>query len=425
MKNNQDTELIRAESPEILYEDESQDLLKKIIKAFPAFKHRNYRLYFTGQLISMIGTWLQTVAQGWLVLELTHSAFWVGTVASLGTLPGLFFSLHGGLIVDRFSRKKILYFTQYSSLFLAVLLGVLTVLHVVTLWEIILISALLGAITAIDLPARQAFSVDLVGKEDLHSAIALNSGLFNAARVIGPGVAGLLIALFGTGGAFILNGLSFLALVIALNIMSIKETVHAVHPNAIKAIKEGISYAFTHRIIRTLLIMSSIVSIFGWSYITIMPVVTEKVFGKDASGLGILYMASGLGALLGTFFVSSVSKKVSSSMFIFLGGIIFSLSLIVFSYTTNFNLALIFMFLSGLGLILQFAIMNTSIQRHVEDSLRGRVMSLYTLTFLGLAPLGSFEIGIIAEHFGSMFALRMGAIIVLVASLYFFKDKSV
>lgn len=415
-------EFIIDESPELSV-GENPDWIDKFNEAFPAFKHRNYRLYFGGQLVSLIGTWLQNVAQGWLVLQITHSAFWVGTVTAIGTLPIMFFALFAGVLIDRFPKRKVLMIAQFSAMIFAVTLGLLTIFGVVTLWQIILIAFLLGLVNSIDMPGRQAFAVEMVGKEDLHSAIALNSGIFNGARVIGPAIAGILIASIGTGGAFILNGLSFMGLVVALRMMNVQDKVHEVHSNPFRAIKDGVSYAYHHKLIRTLLLYTSIVSIFGWSYTTIMPVVAEEVFHKDASGLGTLYMVAGLGALIGTVMVSSVSRKMNPIVFIFSGAIIFSISLIAFSFMDNFAASLFFMFFSGLGLIMQFATMNTTIQRSVEDSLRGRVMSLYTLMFLGLSPIGSFQIGLVAQHMGSMFAIRIGAIFILIFSILLFTQR--
>lgn len=398
--------------------------LEKIIGAFPAFKHTNYQLYFAGQLVSMIGTWLQVIAQGWLVLQITHSAYWVGVVSAIGTFPSLIFSLFGGVIVDRFPKKNILYFTQISSMVLALLLGILTVAGYIQLWQIIIIAFLLGIVNALDGPARLSFAVEMVGKEDLPSAIALNSAIFNGARVVGPGVAGILIASFGVGGAFILNGLSFIAVIFALFLMKVKEIIADIHPNPIRAIKEGLSYSFSHPLIGTLLIFTGITSVFGWSYVTIMPVVADEVFHRGVSDLGLLYVSAGVGALIGTVVVSAFAKRFSPVNFILAGNFIFTSMLIIFTYTNNFYLALFFMCVSGFGLIIQFSMMNATIQGLVKDSFRGRVMSIYMLMFLGLSPLGNFQIGYFAEHFGSMLAIRLGAVVVLISGAIFFFYRS-
>ncbi|MBI2330190.1 MFS transporter [Candidatus Daviesbacteria bacterium] len=386
-------------------------MLKKVFAVFPALQGRNYRLYFIGQLISMTGTWLQVVAQGWLVLKLTNSAFLIGLVAAVAALPTLFFSLFGGVVVDRFPKRKILIFTQGSSMVLAFILGLLAIFNIITLWEIMLLAFLLGLVTALDAPARQAFAVEMVGKQDLHSAISLNAGIFNGARVIGPSIAGFLIAIVGVGGAFIINGLSYIAVIIALLLMKVGSVTYQTHPNPLLAIKEGISYSLKHPIIRLFLIFTAVSSVFGWSYTTIMPYIAEHTFGLDAAGLGYLYAASGIGALAATFVVSGFAKKVNSLVFIVGGNTLFALGAILFSLTSNFYPALVFLFISGFGLLLQFAMMNTVIQSVVEDKYRGRVLSIYTLMFFGFAPLGNLQIGFFAEHFGTSFAIQLGAII--------------
>lgn len=405
---------------ELLY-DESQEIsvgedtgwVAKITAAFPAFGSRNYRLYFAGQLVSLVGTWLQIVAEGWLVLQLTNSAFYIGLIAALATAPSLLFSLFGGVIVDSFSKRKILLFTQSMAMVLAILYGLLTVFHIITIWEIAVLAFLLGMVNALDIPARQSFVIELVGGEALPSAIALNSAVFNAARVVGPAVAGALIAVVGTGGAFLLNGVSYIASIAGLYYIVTSPVVRHGRIHPIKAIKEGISYSFSHPIIRILLIFTGVISVFGWSYSTIMPYIARNTFHIDASGLGYLYAASGLGALAGTFLLSAFSKKFTPAAFIIGGNTLFAVSLILFSFSRSTAMALPLLFLGGTGLITTFATMNTTLQQMVDNSMRGRVMSIYTLMFLGLSPLGNFQIGFVAEHFGPGTAIRIGAIIAL------------
>ncbi|HEY3374809.1 MAG TPA: MFS transporter [Candidatus Aquicultor sp.] len=396
---------------------------KRFVALFPALDNRNYRFYFAGQLVSLIGTWLQIVAQGWLVLTLTNSAFLIGVIAALATVPALLFSLFGGVIVDRFPKRQILIFTQASSMILAFTLGILTVLGVIAVWEIGLLAFLLGSVNAIDSPARQAFVPEMVGKDVLPSAIALNSGTFNAARVIGPGIAGFLISVVGTGGAFIVNGLSYIAVIIALLAIHVEPYVPKEVPHPIKAIREGIAYSFTHPIIRTLLIFTGVISIFGWSYTTIMPVIARNIFHVGASGLGYLYMASGLGALVAVVLISAFSERVSTMASIIGGNTLFAVSLALFTFTSNFSLALVLLFFAGLGLIAQFSTVNTTIQNLVSDEVRGRVASIYVLMFIGLAPLGNFEIGWLAERAGTETALRVGAIIVFLFGILVLRNR--
>lgn len=409
------------------YSREDQSFyLKKIFAVFPALNNKNYQLYFWGQLISLIGTWLQIVAQGYLVFKITNSAYLVGLIAALGTLPTLFFSLFGGVIVDKFPKKQILLLTQASSMVLAFILGILAVFQIINVWQIGILAFLLGTVNALDIPARQAFVPEMVSKKELPSAISLNAGVFNAARVIGPGLAGFLIAAVGTGGAFILNGISYVAVILALILMQVQNKVIKSDLHPLTAIKEGLIYSFTHPVIRTLLVFVGVVSVFGWSYTIILPVIAQNIFNTDATGLGYLYVSSGLGALLATFLVSALANKISPLVFIIGGNSLFALSLILFSFTTNFNLALILLFFSGLGLLAQYAMMNTTIQHLVSDSVRGRVMSIYVLMFLGLSPLGNFQIGYLSEKLGTEAAIRIGAIIVfLFGVLVFFNRKRI
>lgn len=386
------------------------------LKAFPALQNRNYRIYFFGQFVSVIGTWLQIVAQGWLVLQLTNSALQIGLVAALATIPSLLFSLIGGVIVDRFRKKKILFITQSASMILALVLGTLTIMDLVTVPVIGALAFLMGTVNAVDSPARQAFISDLVSKDQLPSAIALNSGIFNSGRVIGPGLAGFLIAFVGTGGTFIVNGISYLAVIIALVFLKIDESRPITHQNPIIAIKEGINYSYQHPIIRTLLLYTAMVSIFGWSYTTIMPVIAKNTFHVDAKGLGYLYSATGLGSLLATFLVGAYSKKIPAILFIVGGNILFSISLVLFSFSNNMIVALPLLFFTGFGLLAQAAMMNTIIQGIVKTEFRGRVMSLYILMFLGVAPLGNFEIGWLTEHLGISWAISINSSIVMICA---------
>lgn len=388
----------------------------KRLKAFPALRNRNYRIYFFGQFVSVVGTWLQIVAQGWLVLQLTNSAFLIGLVAALATVPSLLFSLVGGVVVDRYNKKKILFITQTAAMILALVFGTLTIMGVVTVPVICTLAFMMGTVNAVDAPARQAFISELVSKDELASAIALNSGIFNSGRVIGPGLAGILIAVVGTGGAFIVNGISYLAIIIALLFLKISEKPAAQSLHPLLAIKEGIKYSYAHPVIRTLLAYTAMVSVFGWSYTTIMPVIARNTFHVDAKGLGYLYSATGLGSLIATFLVGAYSKKIQPIFFIVGGNTLFCISLVLFTFTDKMVVALPLLFLTGLGLLAQAATMNTIIQGMVKTEFRGRVMSLYILMFLGLAPVGNFEIGWLTENFGVSWAISINCTIVLICA---------
>ena len=421
-KFESEEQYIIGESPEISIGE--SPFFGKIFNVFPAFKNKNYNLYFWGQLLSMIGTWLQMVAQGWLVLQITNSAFWVGFIAAVGSIPTLLFSLFGGVIVDRLPKKEILIFTQVASMILALVLGTLTVLNIITLWEIAVLSFVLGTVNALDFPARQAFIPEIVERDQIQSAIALNSATFNGARVIGPAIAGVTIAIIGTGGTFILNGISYIAAIIGLYFIKtlVQKARHHLHP--LLAIKEGLAYSFKHPDIRTLMILISIVSVFGWSYMTITPVLARDTFHVGPTGLGYLFVAGGLGALVSAFIISAFSRKISSRALIIGGNFLFAASVIALSFTNIFILGLVFMFLAGLGLLFAFPTINTVIQHIVPDNLRGRAMSIYSLMFLGFMPIGSFEIGFLSDRFGTGFALRTNAAIVLLVVIIVYLKRN-
>jgi len=412
------------QSPEIAVGE--NDIWARRFKTFPALQSRNYRIYFFGQAFSLIGTWLQIVAQGWLVLQLTSSPYLIGLVAALATAPSMLFSLFGGVVVDRFPKKKIMYATQSANMVLALLLGVLTHMELATVPVIGTIAFLMGTVNAVDAPARQALVPELVGKQRLASAIALNSGIFNAARVIGPGLAGLLIAWVGIGGAFITNGLSYIAVLVALYFVNIYDQPAARALRPIAAIKEGIAYSASHPVIRVLLLFVGMLSIFGWSYTTIMPVIARETYGLDAQGLGYLYSATGIGALLATYLVGRFGGRVPPLIFIIGGNTLFALSLFLFSLTTHFGLALVLLFLIGLGLLSQTSMTNTLVQGMVKQEFRGRVMSIYILMFLGMAPIGNFEIGYLTEHIGIANAFAINAAVVLLfGAIIFFNRRRI
>lgn len=415
-------EYIIDESPEISF-GEVEGWVQKFFVAFPALRHRNYQLYFGGQLISLIGTWMHFVAQGWLAFELTKSAFYVGLISALSMLPVLLFALVGGVIVDRFPKKKILLYTQSAAMIFSFGLAVFTLTGYINIVLLGFLVFLMGIVDAIDRPARQSFAIEMVGREHLASAIALNSAIFNAARVLGPAIAGIIIVIVGSGGAFLVNSVSYIAVLIALHLIRVQEKVSVSHPHPIQAIQEGISYAFNHQTIRLLLFFAAVSSIFGWTYSTLIPVIVHDVFGMDASGLMYLYVPGGIGALLGSLLTSIYYHKYDSFSAMFMGSFLFGIMIVAFSLTSLLPLAMIFLFFAGLGIIIQFSIINTAIQHVVEDRIRGRVMSLYTLMFLGMTPIGSFLVGLLAHILGAQEAIRIGAMIVLTVGLILYIKK--
>lgn len=386
--------------------------------AFPAFANRNYRIYFAGQLVSVIGTWLQIVAQGWLVLQLTRSELLIGMVAALATAPSLLFSLFGGVIVDRFPKKNILFLTQVCNMILALGLGMATLAGHTNIWVIAITAFAMGTVNALDAPARQAFIPEVVNMDQLPSAIALNSGIFNLGRVIGPVIAGLLIAAVGTGWAFVANGVSYAAVLIALRFMRLAPAPPPSQLQTFTAIGQGIRYTLAHPVIRVVLFFAGTISIFGWSYSTLMPVIAQKGFGLDAKGLSWLYTATGLGSLLATVLISTKSKQVRPVYFVTGGAALFALCLFAFGQTQRYWMALPILFLMGLGLIAQSAVTTTLVQSMVQPEFRGRVMSIYLLMFLGMAPIGNFEVGYLSERLGYPTALAINAGVVLLAAVW-------
>jgi MFS family permease len=395
---------------------------QKVIAAFPAFSSRNFRLYFVGQIVSMIGTWLQMVAQGWLVYDMTHSAFWTGAAAAASSLPTLFLSLFGGVIVDRYDRKTILLWTQAASMLLAFVLGAFTLTGTVTIPVIMVLAFLLGCVAAVATPATQAFLSEMVDRTQLHSAVALNAAIFNASRVIGPAIAGLAIAWIGAGGAFMANGLSYIAVILALRAVRTPPAPARPEANlpALQSIREGIVYTWEHPLLRTIILFVSVVSIFGWSFMSMLPVVARDTFRMGSDGMGYLYSAFGIGSLAGTVFVSMSSGKIRVSLMVVGGILLFSLSLCAFTFASDDLVALAFLFIAGIGMLSAFATMTATVQRLVEDRYRGRVMSIYLMVLMGFMPIGNLQVGLLAEHFGTAAAIRTGGIVVMLAAVFLY-----
>ncbi len=393
---------------------------RKILRIFPAFRHINYRYYFFGQLISFTGSWLQTVAQGWLVFQLTHSPLMVGVVGALQFLPLFFFSLVGGVIADRVNKKGLLLITQSASLILAFALGMLTMFEMVNVWVVAVFAFLSGIVNAVDTPGRQSFAAELVSREHLPSAIAINMSTFNSARIVGPALAGILIATVGAGGTFIINALTFLAPLIALTLMDIKSEKVTHKHSALRAIKNGVKFAYTHTLIKNMLLMTMATSIFGWTFITLLPVIAERIFHQTPFGLGLMYSSVGLGSVCGLVFISAFYSRLNIKNTLLSANILFVVSIILFSLTRDFFTSLTFLFFTGMGISTQMALVISTIQNNVENYLRGRIMSIFNLCNMGMFPIGNFLLGYLAENFNSPFALRVGASIVFVFSLYIF-----
>lgn len=390
---------------------------EKLPRQFTAFRHRNYRLFFSGQLISLTGTWLQQVAQGWLVLKLTNSALLLGIVGAISSLPILFFSLWAGLIADRFNKRSILVITQTGAMTLAFALAILTHLNIVTVYHVIIIGFLLGVVNAFDAPTRQSFVVEMVGREDLMNAITLNSAMFNGARIVGPAIAGVVIAVIGLAGAFFLNALSFIAVIAGLMLMRIDRVIPKVRNSVKEELKEGLRFVRGHQLVRSLLTLAGFVSVFATAYMVLMPKFARDTMGLGPKGMGFLMSAVGVGALCGAFFLSSLGDFRGKGRLLLAGNITFSVMLVLFSFSRSMPLSIGLLFFAGWGMMTNMALTNTLIQTSAPDAIRGRVMSVYTLMFMGMTPVGSFQAGVVAHWLGVPEAIRIGAIISALAAI--------
>ena len=390
----------------------------RVISIFPALAHRNFQLYFAGQAISLIGFWLQQVGMGWYVFQLTHSAFWVGTVAALGGLPFLFVTPFAGVFIDKVNRQNLLIWTQVADAFIALVLGALIITHSAGLAIIIPLVAVNGLIGAVDLPARLTFIVEMVGKRDLASAIPINNAVFNGARFVGPALAGALIASFGVGWTFILNALSYIPGIWAIYAMrpvyNYRPEVD-IHP--LESLKTGLRYSFTHSQISIFITLAALSAIFIWPYQTLMPVIAQNVFHTGAGGYGSLLSAIGAGSLAGAIFASAMSRKDNKGILILAGLVISSLALILFTLNRNFAVAHVLLFIIGFALLIEVATLNTLVQLVSPDNMRGRIMAVYITMFVGMMPLGNALSGIIAQKTSAMFTIGLGAVIVFLVGI--------
>lgn len=394
---------------------------------FPALQNKAYRFYFLGQTISISGTWMQSVTLGWMVWELTHSPVKVGFVASMMTLPNLLIPLPAGAIADHYNKRNLLLITQTTAMVLAFLFSYFTFANQISYTHIIILTLLLGIINSIDATIRQAFVIEMVPKEHLSSAIALNSGLFNMARIIGPSLGGFIIYWFGPGFSFLFNGLSFIAMIAALFYMKPYLFVYQQNKQRVEfnSIKEGFQYSWKHPIIRSLLLTAGVVSIGGWSFLSMMPVVAEQKFGLKADGLGILYSACGVGAFTAAMAQNFIGNKTNPYKITFIGSLLFSISMLLFSYLNIYIIDLILLMLAGFGLLLQTSTVNMTIQKIVPQDLRGRVMSWYVLLFLGLNPFGTYWMGFLSEWIGTDGAFLFSSLFIgIIGALIYYTYQS-
>lgn len=389
----------------------------------PALKSRNYRLFFAGQGISLIGTWMTQTATIWLVYQLTNSPLWLGIVGFSGQIPSLILSPYGGVIVDRWNTHRILVITQILAMIQSLALAVLALTGVINIWQIIFLSVFQGVINSFDAPARQTFVKEMIEKpSDLGSAIALNSSLVNGGRLVGPAIAGVVIARIGSSYCFLIDGISYIAVIASLLAMKIKPKQIAVQTgNTLQRIKEGFVYAFGFPPMKALLMLLALFSLVAMPYTTLVPIFATEILHGDAHTLGFLMATSGVGAVTGGLYLSTRKTVVGLGRVIAFAPAICGLGLIAFALSRVLWLSLLMSSVIGLGSILLISSSNTVIQTIVEDDKRGRVMSLFTMSFLGVVPFGNLLAGSLAESIGAPSTLVIGGIFCIAGSVLFCK----
>jgi MFS family permease len=385
---------------------------------FQALRHRNFRLWFFGQLTSLVGTWMQTIAQNWLVYQLTGSAWDLGLVNFVGAIPLVPLTLHAGAIADRFSKRRVIFLTQAAMMVLAFVLAILCATGTVRLWHVIGLAFLLGAVQAIDIPTRQAFVIELVGREDLTNAIALNSGTFHGARVIGPAVAGILVATLGVSGAFFLNGASFLAVLGALFLMD-AALIRRSQPDEKTGedLWGGVRYIARNRAPGSIVLLVSLSAFLAMPYYVLVPIFAKEVLGGGAGIYGGLMSAAGVGAVLGSLYAASGGAVRRKGALLAAGSLSFPLLLFAFSLSRHYPVSLLLLATIGFAFVIQNAPANSLLQSLVPDHLRGRVLAIYVSLFLGLLRVGGLVVGMIAEATSATVALMIMAAGSLAASL--------
>ena len=384
------------------FPDQQDSRLPQIVRAL---RNPNFRLFWSGNFLSNVGTWMQNVAQGWLVLSLTGSAFWLGVVGFAGSIQFLIFTLFGGVVADRVNKRRLLIVTQSVMMLLAFILAALAWLKIITVWEVVLLSFLNGLAMSMNAPSYQALVPRLVPREDLTNAIALNSAQFNMSRILGPTLGGYAMALVGVAGNFFLNGVSFLAVLWALTRIKYPEQEPSHYPGLFSSLREGFAYVRGNKQMRVLVWMTGTASFFGIPFITFIPYFARIVLHSGETGLGWLMAASGLGAVLGAVTVAALGTVRHRGTVVTVGGVVFFSAIICFCYSHSFALSQFLLLFEGYSAILMISSFNVAIQHLASDQMRGRVMSIYATCFLGLPPLGSLLAGEMSRHIPTPHAL--------------------
>lgn len=389
---------------------------------FITLSHPNFRYYWIGMCISLIGNWMQSVAQPWLAYSLTHSALLLGLVGAMQYLPPLLLSLVAGVVVDRLSTKRLLYFTQASSALIVIILAILAYGGQIRYWHILVLAGMLGLVNTLDMPARQAFVIQLVGKKDLMNAIALNSVAFNTARVIGPAIAGLLMGYYGVGICFLLNGISFAAVLVSLFfIVPLPvERAEVARKNLLTEIKTGLRYVYDHRVVMESIVLMAIIGTFAMNNNVLVPVFNQEVLQQGERSLGFLLSFSGAGSLIGALIIAAISRSGPRRAIVYAVPAIIGILLILNSLNQSFWLTGLYLAATGLFFNLFSSTVNTTVQINTPNHLRGRVMSLYTLVFVGSTPVGNLYAGWSDEFWGPQygFAACGAMVLLLLAGVY-------
>jgi predicted MFS family arabinose efflux permease len=375
---------------------------------FTALRHRNFRLFWTSQFVSQTGTWMQSLGRGWLVLELSDKPFWLGAVGAAGTFPILLFALAGGVVADRFPKRSVLMYTHGLSTVITLVLAALTHGGLVTVWQVMVLAFLLGTVKAVEMPVHQSFVVEMVGKEDLMNAIALNSSTFNTARVLGPAVAGFVVATAGIAACFYLNAVSYLPVIVAFWLMRKLPPLPARAARSVgQDLREGLQFVRREKRVQALVALVAAASFFGFPYLTMMPVFARDVFHIGPGGLGGLLALSGGGSVAGALILAARSGRSGKGKLAVGAGVTFAASLILFALSPGLAVAGPALVAAGWGMVTLIAPVNTLVQSIVPDELRGRVMSLYSLVLLGMMPLGNMLVGSLAQAIGTPGAVAL------------------
>ncbi len=382
----------------------------RIPKTFSALQHANFRIFVAGQLVSLMGTWMQIIGQGWLVYELSQSERDLGLVGFASAIPALAITPWAGVVIDRVSKRRVMIFTQTGAMILALVLAGLAFAGIIQVWHVIVLAACLGAVNAFDGPTRQSFVVDMVGRADLPNAIAINSMTFNGARIIGPAVGGLLLAAVGAAWCFLLNGLSFIAVITSL--FKMKLPPHKPLSNTLspwQQLLSGIRYSVRTPNLRAILLLALIFSMFGVSYSTVLPAFVDKALQQSGSAFGVINAFLGIGAVSGALLVARYGDLGQRGRWLTVTILGFPIALIIFALNRSYGWSLVLAIILGIGFMQTFTLLNTLLQTQVADEMRGRVLSLYSLTFFGFMPFGNLAIGVISEWWGLSQAIVLSA----------------